>query len=187
MGLTYCKYRNLSEKWCFAHLFYCFSLRRGGQLSRRVRKLGSRYGCSAGFGDRSGGCRAGVRGEAYANDRHPAVSGGAGLVSGGIGGVSGGIGRDVWADGDGRGLSEDTGRLALSGGIGGCTDRRRMPGAGVCIGRRNEKASPTKGGFRVGGGGGRSAGGYFTRRLVAVSGKMTHGRNCFASSKSISA
>jgi hypothetical protein len=164
----------------------------GGAGSRRGGC--ARSGCSAGFGGRSGGCRAGVRGEAYANDRHPAVSGGAGpgsggagLVSGGIGGVSGGIGRDVWADGDGRGLSEDTGRLALSGGIGGCTDRRRMPGAGVCIGRRNEKASPTKGGFRVGGGGGRSAGGYFTRRLVAVSGKMTHGRNCFASSKSISA
>ncbi len=103
------------------------------------------------------------------------------------------MGRRVLPDGS-------TGRWRWTGAVGGyrtagavgrylarCTDRRRMPGAGACIGRRNEKASPAKGGFRVGGGGGRSAGGYFTRRLVAVSGKMTHGRNCFASSKSISA
>lgn len=105
----------------------------------------ARSGCSAGFGGRSGGCRAGVRGEAYAKDRHPAVSGsagpgsgGAGLVSGGIGGVSGGIGRDVWADGDGRGLSEDTGQLALSGGIwrdvrigGGCRAQGRASAGGT--------------------------------------------------------
>lgn len=34
---------------------------------------------------------------------------------------------------------------------------------------------------------GPASGCYLTSRLVAVSGKITHGRNCLASSKSISA